>query len=133
MRLTLALLAVITLTIGTETITAEPASISSKTPIRLAHSIGDALGDTNDKRFLPIKYLKVDDDKVENGDDDEERISATKLSDLIAGRTSVQFQKWKGMDRSVDEIEGKLWKHYKAGKLTKADLSDILRRYRDLP
>ncbi|OWY97502.1 RxLR effector protein, partial [Phytophthora megakarya] len=128
MRLTLALLAVITLTIGTETISAEPASISSKTPIRLAHSIGDTLGDTNDKRFL---RSQADDNKVENGDDDEERISATKLSNLIAGRTSTQFQKWKKIGYSVDEIEGKLWKHYEAGTLTKAELSDILRWYRD--
>ncbi|OWZ05402.1 RxLR effector protein [Phytophthora megakarya] len=133
MRLTLALLAVITLTIGTETLSAEPASISSKTPIRLVHSIGDALADANDKRFLRSHQVpQADDDKVENGDYDEERIKADKLANLIAGRTSTQFTKWKNKGYSVDKIDEKLWKHIQGKTLSKTDLSNILRWYRDV-
>ncbi|OWY96265.1 hypothetical protein PHMEG_00033513 [Phytophthora megakarya] len=133
MRLAIALFAAITLSIGTEIISAEQASISSKTPIRLIHSIGDALDDANGKRFLRSQQApQDDDDKVENGDDDEERINATKISNLIAGKTSKQFQKWKNKGYSVDDVEDKLWKHHKAGKLSKSQLDNILRWYTDV-
>ncbi|KAG3001929.1 hypothetical protein PC128_g25238 [Phytophthora cactorum] len=82
------------------------AAIATKTSLGLVNSIDAALDDINDngKRFLrSLKEPKDDDDDV-----DEERINASKLADLVKGRTSSQFTHWGNQKLSPSRVWDKL-------------------------
>ncbi|OWZ01995.1 hypothetical protein PHMEG_00026525 [Phytophthora megakarya] len=125
MRTTSVLFAVVAITNSIVTTDAASTSISTETSMDQTHSMSTVLGNTEGKRFLRRHKEPGDDD------DDEERINATKLQNLRVGSTTSQFRKWKDKDYSEWRIYNKLKKYVESGDLTKGQLADISRWYRE--
>ncbi|OWZ11075.1 RxLR effector protein [Phytophthora megakarya] len=111
---------------------AKPISISPKTSQGVTNSIHVGLSDAYEKRVLRSHRIS-DDKKKEDGDekkdvvDEEERYPSWKIKDLIAGRTSELFKKWKSRGRTPDDIAAKM-----KNRMSKNDLDDLVRRYEDV-
>ncbi|ETO59013.1 hypothetical protein F444_22609 [Phytophthora nicotianae P1976] len=97
MRVTVVLLAAIAVSFASAATNADQNSLSTKTSLGLVDPIDGTLGDINNngKRFLRRQKPSEDDDAdVDDSDVDEERINASKLRDLVSGKTSKQFDHW---------------------------------------
>ncbi|ETI54439.1 hypothetical protein F443_02732 [Phytophthora nicotianae P1569] len=82
-----------------------------KTSLGLVNPIDGTLGDINNngKRFLRRQKPSEDDDSdVDDSDVDEERINASKLKDLVNGKTRTQFTHWGDQKLSPSKVWDKL-------------------------
>ncbi|ETL28751.1 hypothetical protein L916_17953 [Phytophthora nicotianae] len=81
------------------------------TSLGLVDPIDGTLGDINNngKRFLRRQKPSEDDDAdVDDSDVDEERINASKLRDLVDGKTRKQFDHWGKQKLSPSRVWDKL-------------------------
>ncbi|OWZ09241.1 hypothetical protein PHMEG_00018090 [Phytophthora megakarya] len=70
-----------------------------------------------------------------NSDDDEERFQSQKLKDLIAGKRSTLFEKWKGKQYDPDYIRTKMRKHLTNSyfvKFGERDVDGVVCRYKEV-
>ncbi|ETO66147.1 hypothetical protein F444_16608 [Phytophthora nicotianae P1976] len=111
MRVTVVLLAAIAVSFASAAINADQNSLSTKTSLGLVNPIDGTLGDINNngKRFLRRQKPSEDDDSdVDDSDVDEERINASKLKDLVNGKTRTQFTHWGDQKLSPSKVWDKL-------------------------
>ncbi|ETM98641.1 hypothetical protein PPTG_19340 [Phytophthora nicotianae INRA-310] len=111
MRVTVVLLAAIAVSFASAAINADQNSLSTKTSLGLVNPIDGTLGDINNngKRFLRRQKPSEDDDSdVGDSDVDEERINASKLKDLVNGKTRTQFTHWGDQKLSPSKVWDKL-------------------------
>ncbi|OWZ05364.1 RxLR effector protein [Phytophthora megakarya] len=125
MRVTNVILATTVLSANWMAANAEKPVISSKISTGFVSSIaaGPNSDNNNEQRFLRSNRAAGDKEGI---NDDEERFKQGKIDDLIAGRTSTLFAKWKGKKYSEDYIYTKLKK-----RLPPSVVNDVMRWYRN--
>ncbi|POM64800.1 Secreted RxLR effector peptide protein [Phytophthora palmivora] len=113
MRITFVALVAMVVISGSTIIDAESTSVSTETLTGQAHASNTVVDGVNDKRLL--RSHKEPEDDVDDDDSadsadrgDEERISASKLRDLVNGRTSTQFTHWGNQKLSPSRVWDKL-------------------------
>ncbi|OWY94823.1 RxLR effector protein [Phytophthora megakarya] len=124
MRVIIAFLAAITLSTNWVATNAEQISISTTTSTLAVESIRAVPGVPNEQRLLRSHHVS-DDDEEEESDEDEERFKQSKINDLIVGRTSKLFAKWKKAGRDENYIYSKL-----RDRLPASNFNDVMRWYR---